>query len=278
MTRVQSISELIVPFRAPEIHQDIMEFSTEKYFYFDQEWNVDTRFKVLDDFASTFYQWTDLKLDSYNLYPVNGSTEAITECLLNLRNKNKKIGLLEKEYTYYYYVATEYNIPVKWIRTLEDLTEDCVFITSLPFCRDGTVKLLQRELLTKCDNKQIECWIDCAYFGAGKPVDFNIPKTTSNIFFSFSKNFGLALNRIGVWLSGPSVFNRSILNDYAYFPFGNLALVSTLMKKYPKNFLWENYRKLQLEVTNNPTDIIFLGNDGCLTGKMIEIIKNRYVS
>lgn len=278
MPHIDSITKLIVPFRAPEIHKDIINFSQEEYFYYDQEWSVKKRFNVLDNFVITFYSWVNLNLPKYNVYPVNGSTEAIILAMQKLTKKNKKIALLNKEYSYYHYLALTYNIEIRWVNAIDDLDNDCVFVTSLPFCRDGLVHDLQKELLEKCSKNNIECWIDCAYYGASKPINIDIPDCVTNIFFSFSKNFGLALNRIGVWLSKDIVYEKSILIDYAYFPVGNLSLVTFLMKKYNYKFLWENYRTTQLQCTKNPTDIIFLSKDGCITDKMMAITATKYNS
>ena len=278
MTRIQSINEVIVPFRAPEIHNDILNFPMEKYFYFDQDWDVQKRFEVLDNFKETFLNWVNLKLPNYNFYPVNGSTEALTRCLLKLSLTNKKLAMVENEYRWYPYIASKYGIKIVWLKTVNDLTSDCVFVTSLPFCRDGKVHDLQHTLLEKCHNEEIECWIDCAYYGTTKPVQFIIPKSTTNIFFSFSKNFGMALNRIGIWLSKEYITDKGLLNDVGYFPIGNMALVTKLMKTYPVDFLWNTYRNIQLQCTTNPTDLIFMSYERCLSGDMTQIVKERYQS
>lgn len=277
MTRIKSFNNVIIPFRAPEIHNDIINFSREKYFYFDQEWDVRKRFDVFDNFVSIFSKWIKINLEKWNIYPVNGSTEAITNCLLRF-DKRKKLAILEKEYTYYNLFAENNGIQIDWIKTVDDLDNNCVFVTSLPFCRDGNISSLQKQLLEKCEYDNIECWLDCAYVGTGKPVEIVIPSSCTNIFFSFSKNFGLSLNRIGVWLSKINISERDALNNYGYMPIGNLSLVSFLMEKYPIDFLWENYRNLQLSITNSPTNIIYMSLNGCITNSMVCKIKKKYVS
>jgi len=275
--RIKSINDVVVPFRPPEIHNDIMKFSMEKYFYFDQDWNIDKRFEVIDDFHKTFESWIDIKLPDFKTYTVNGSTEAITQCLIALSHTDKKIALVKNEYRWYPFIADRYNIDIVWIENVNDLTDHCVFVTSLPFCRDGKVHDLQIQLLHKCQEENIECWLDCAYYGASKPVEFHIPKSVTNIFFSFSKNFGLALNRLGLWYSSEYVVDKGVLNNVAYLPIGNMTLATMLMKKYPNDYLWNNYRDLQLQCTDNPTDLIFMSNDGeCLSGKMTEIVREKY--
>lgn len=276
MSRIQSINEVIVPFRAPEIHNDILNFPMEKYFYFDQDWDIEKRFEVFDEFKKTFLDWVEIKLPNFGMYPVNGSTEAITQCLLNLSTSGKKIAMIDNEYRWYPFIASKYGIEIVWVKTIDDLTDNCVFVTSLPFCRDGKIHDLQNKLLEKCNNENIECWLDCAYYGASKPVMFNIPKSVTNIFFSFSKNFGIALNRFGVWFSKNYITDKGLLNDVAYFPVGNMALVTMLMKKYSKDYLWNNYRELQLKCTDNPTDLIFMSYGECLSGKMTNFVRERY--
>ncbi len=275
--RIKSITDVIVPFRPPEIHNDIMNFPMQEYFYFDQDWDISKRFEAIDDFYNTFESWVGIKLPNFGKYAVNGSTEAITQCLIALSHTNKKLAMVENEYRWYPFVASKHGIDIVWVKDINDLTNDCVFVTSLPFCRDGKICELQHQLLEKCDQEEIECWLDCAYYGASKPVEFKIPKSVTNIFFSFSKNFGLALNRLGLWYAKDYVIDKGLLNDVAYLPVGNMALAAMLMKKYPNDYLWNNYRDVQLQCTDKPTDLIFMSADGeCLSGKMTEVVKEKY--
>jgi len=276
MSRIDSLNKTVVPFRAPEIHNDIANFDKEKYFFFDKHWNAMERFFVLDNFQNTFYNWMEKDLHEYNFYPVNGSTEAIQQCLQTLSSTKKIIAILPNEYNYYRIVASLYNIEIRFIKTILDIDSNCVFITSIPFCRDGKISILQQQLLNKCNEDNIECWIDCAYIGTGKSVEFIIPKNTTNIFFTFSKNFALSFNRIGIWLSKHQITTLEMLKDYGYLPLGNLSLVTMLMQKYNKSYMWNNYRTLQEAVTDCPTDIVFLDDNGCITNKMTKLIIDRY--
>lgn len=278
MNRFRSINEVVVPFRPPEIHNDILNFPATEYFYFDQYWDIDQRFRLLDNFKSNFRHWINLPVSNFNIYPVNGSTEAITQCLIHLSYTKKQIALIKNEYRYYSFIANQLKIPIKIIENIEDLSQGDVFITSIPFCRDGKFGILQQDLLEKCDCKNIECWLDCAYYGASRPVKIIIPKSTSNIFFSFSKNFGLPLNRIGVWLCKNVPSDKDLLDKVGYYPYGNISLINMLMQKYPHSFLWDNYRSLQLECTDKPTDIIFMAEDKCITDIMIQRVKAKYLS
>lgn len=276
MNKIDSIEKVIVPFRAPEIHNDIINFPMEEYFYFDQEWDIEKRFKVYDNFKHTFEKWSNINLPQFNFYPVNGSTEAITQSLIDLSYTKKKIALFENEYSYYSYIASKYNIKIVWVNSIDDLTDECVFVTSLPFCRDGKIHKIQENLLKKCEDENIECWIDCAYYGAGRPVDIDIPLTATNVFFSFSKNFGLGLNRIGIWFSKKTIEDKKILNYFAYFPYGNMSLITMLMKKYPKDFLWTEYRDTQLKCSTNPSDIIFMDGNKCITNIINKAVKEKF--
>jgi len=278
MDRITSIAQVVVPFRAPEIHNDIINFPAETYFYFDQDWDVVKRFEVFDNFKDTFKDWSGLDFKNYHFYPVNGSTEAITQCILDISHRKKKIALVKNEYRWYPYISTQHGITIQWIKKIDDLTQDCVYITSLPFCKDGKFHQIQKDLLEKCEKDNIECWLDCAYFGSGKPINFEIPKTATNVFFSFSKNYALHLNRLGVWLSKKDIPDKTLLNKVGYFPLGNMALATMLMKKYPKDYLWNNYRNLQLEITDDPTDIVFISKDKCISGLMMEKVKSKYTN
>ena len=55
-----------------------------------------------------------------------------------------------------------------------------------------------------------------------------------------------------------------------------MGLASNLMKQFPPDFLWNNYRELQLSVTNSPTDIICLSEEGCVTNLLLDKVKEDY--
>jgi histidinol-phosphate/aromatic aminotransferase/cobyric acid decarboxylase-like protein len=276
--RIENIETVIVPFRPPEVHNTILKFDMNRYFYFDQDWSIERRFASIDAFEETFKQWVHFKLPDFHLYTTSGTTEAITYCINDLSYRSKKIAMVENEYRWYTMTAQKLNIQVDVINSVDQLTADHVFITSVPFCKDGTVSELQQQLLDKCHIDKIECWLDCAYYGAGRSVDFRIPKSTTNMFFSFSKNFGLALNRFGVWLAKDWRMDRAILQNVAYVNIPNMELTTYLMQKFTHDYMWNNYRALQLSVTNTPTDIIFMSKDGCITKALIDKVKEEYQS
>lgn len=276
--RITTIEYIVIPFRAPEIHNFIINSDLNRYFYFDQDWNIERRFNSIDDFQNTFKQWVHFKLPNYHMYTTSGSTEAISYCLNNLSHRNKRIAMVENDYRWYQLVADKLKIPFDVITRPDQLTKNHVFITSVPFCKDGNCSFLQEELLDKCNDDNIECWLDCAYYGSGKPINFIIPESTTNMFFSFSKNFGLSLNRFGVWLSEKSIKDREILEDVGYLNLGTVDLVTDLMKNFSHDYMWKNYRHLQLAVTNNPTNIIFMSKEGCITKLLLDKIKEDYKS
>jgi len=274
--RIQTIDKVIVPFRAPEIQKAIVNYDLNEYFYFDQLYDVNKRFEIIDDFDQTLREWVTFDLPDYNFYSTAGSTEAIVYCLLKAKLKSKTIAMLEDDYRWYPLICEHLKIPFEIITEPSQLTSKHIFVTSTPFCKDGLVSDLQLLLLDYCEQENIQVWLDFAYYGAGKLIDINITKNVRNIFFSFSKNFGLALNRIGVWLTPDRPIDRVVLNNVAYLNLANMGLASSLMKQFPPDFLWNNYRELQLSVTNCPTDIICLSEEGCITKLLLDKVKEDY--
>ena len=274
--RIETIDKVIVPFRAPEIQKAIVNYDLNEYFYFDQQWDVNKRFDIIDEFDQTLREWVTFDLPDYNFYSTAGSTEAIVYCLLTAKFESKKIAMLEDDYRWYPLICNNLEIPFDIVKEPSQITSDHIFVTSTPFCKDGSVSDLQLLLLDYCEQKNIEVWLDFAYYGAGKLIDIDITKNVRNIFFSFSKNFALALNRIGVWLTSDRPIDRVVLNNVAYLNLANMGLASHLMKQFPPDFLWNNYRELQLSVTNSPTDIICLSEEGCITKLLLDKVKANY--
>ncbi len=273
MERYASLERVITPFRAPEVHQAILEFDRELYFYHDQKWDIGFRFEVIDEFARVFRDWSGRTFENFRFYPVNGSTEAIAWCLYDLKNRGLGLALVEGEYRFYAYVAEKLGIPLRTVRGTEDIDPSFVFVTSKPFCQTGTVAPAQLKLLHECERRNVEVWLDCAYFGSTAPIDWHMPGSTSNLFFSFSKQYGLALERIGVWLRREPLPDREAMGAAGYFPIGKLALVTELMKRFPADWLHRTYARTQAricrELGEQPSGIAYMTLSGrCLTDRM----------
>lgn len=268
--RKNSLHQSIVAFRAPEVRDAILAFKAEKFFYQDETFEIKDRFDVWDGFLKSFYLWAQEPLSNFFSYPTAGSTEAIDWCLRDLKLRSKKLVLLDQEYAYYGYVAELLGVPLKRIRDLSEISaKDDVFVTSIPFCRSGQVSDLQVSILKHCESLGVEVWIDAAYFGACEINKLIIPTTTSNIFFSFSKQFAIALNRVGLWFRRDFLPEKEVIMQHGYFAVGSYALVTTLLQKFDKDWLFRSYNFLQKQVAVSPTKILYIcEKKGCLTMEM----------
>lgn len=275
MARIKSINSVIVPFRAPEITKRISLFPQELIDFHDRNMKIEDRFQIIDKFLDTFPSWIGLDLKRFRAYPTSGSTEAIASSLREALRTGKTIALVENEYRYYQHVCSTLSINYKTIRDPKELTYNDIFVTSIPFCKTGLVSNIQFAALDKCENEGIECWIDCAYLGTGEDISFSIPKSTTNIFFTFSKNMGLSLQRIGIWYSSWVMPDRDVVLDCGYTNIGNIALVTDLMQTFPRGWLFKNYRSVQLSCTSTPINIVYMDSNGCITNKMYDFIEKR---
>jgi hypothetical protein len=274
LTRNTSLKQSVIPFRAPEITKEIYSFSAERLFYCDQKFDISYRFEKWDLFRETFQSWSNVNLSDFYVYPTAGATEAINDCFNDLRYQKTCIALLENEYQYYVHLAETFKIPYRILKSEIDLPrQGDIFITSTPFCRSGEISDFQKKILSHCEMEGIEVWIDAVYLGACEQNELILPATTTNIFFSFSKQFGLALNRIGAWASKKIRTEKSILLQHGYYSVGAIDLVTYLLEKFDKNWLYRNYNFLQKKITPTPTKIVYqCATNGCITQKMIEYL------
>ena len=269
MARIKSLSSVVVPFRAPEITRRIEVFPRRLLDYHDEDMRVADRFSLIDAFLDKFPLWSGDDLDGFVPYPVNGSTEAIAAAMRELMRTGRTAVTVDGEYRYYRYLCDSLSIPHRTATMPDDLRSGDVFITSIPFCRSGGASELQLELLRRCHVENIECWLDRAYLGTGTDVAFDRPSSTTNIFYTFSKNFALGLQRIGVWYSRWHMPDRQVVLDCGYTNLGMLALVTDLMEHFPRGWLHETYKGLQMSCTSTPTNIVYMDAYGCITDRML---------
>lgn len=272
--RKTTLYQSVIAFRAPEVKKAILAFESERFFYQDETFEIKDRFDVWDHFLKSFFLWSREPLSHFFSYPIAGSTEAIDWCLRDLKLRRKRLVILDEEYGYYPYVAELLGIPIKRIRDSSELSKnDDVFVTSIPFCRSGKVTDLQLSLLKRCESLGVEVWIDAAYFGACESNQLIIPTTTSNVFFSFSKQFAMALNRIGLWFRRDLLPEKEVIMQHGYFAVGSYALVTKLLESFDKDWLFRSYNFLQREVAISPTKIVYIcEKKGCLTMEMSRLV------
>ena len=111
-------------------------------------------------------------------YFVNGVTDAL----------NQWIATETREWIY---SKGDYEYP-KWIGgkgSIDSNSEDLLYVSN-PSCIDGNLKDL-----SNIENPVI---LDCAYIGSTSKTKISVPKNTEQIFFSFSKGWGLVGTRCGL--------------------------------------------------------------------------------
>lgn len=122
-------------------------------------------------------------------------------------------------------------------------------IISYPFAQTGNPHLNWSEILDYCYNNKIKVFIDACLSGVSCGfLDLSHPAIT-HITFSFSKAFGTGHVRTGVVYTRDSDPSPSMItNRYLYINHNNAYLHYMLMNNFSSNYIFEKYRKKQIQI------------------------------
>ena len=188
-------------------------------------------------------------------YATNGATEAINQWLLHE----------EREYQYF---QGEYEYP----SLIKPGTEVCtgykeytidpnkVLYVSNPSAADGNFF-----------NLDVDCPVilDCTYISSTNVQEFNkihIPPNTEQIFFSFSKGFGLVGNRLGLVYTKKPHKTLHSCKEFENWNYGSVKTMDLIMANYDVDTMWKQHRAWQLNMCKEysliPSDCFFLATSG----------------
>lgn len=203
--------------------------------------------KRLDSLEKKYRNWIKEIIDLKDLpycYFVNGVTDAINQwCLLEKREWQFLYGDYE-----YPSVITGNGIKVK------EPMDDTLLYISNPFCATGDF----------IDISDYKCPVilDCAYLGATAKKEIVLPKNTEQVWFSFSKGWGLIGQRLGLVFSKYKIPSLDIMKNVECWNFNSVELCHLIIDNFsPDTTYNENYKK-QLDICNKwnfePSDCFFM--------------------
>ena len=209
---------------------------------FHGSWDI----KPFKEFHGKFEKWIHSSKQIVSGLPgrsyiVSGITDALDQTY-SLYNK---IGIFNGEYGYH-----EKVFPKRITYNLEDAD---VIIISHQFSADGECS---HQRIAEADRLGIPIFIDCAFFGICKNINFDFSKykNVQSVCFSLSKTFGTGWQRVGL-LYTKDPYPVTIYSDWGYPLTASAIWHYDLIKEIGPDDICEKYG-LQQEHICGTMDII----------------------
>jgi hypothetical protein len=270
-------SRLIKPLRDLEIQQVIENIPVNLLTPYDKEFTFAERFDPINKLHLNFIRWINPSVIGLirfqKKYITNGNTNFIDQVVLTQRPA--RIIHLKGDYSYYSYLANALKIQRVEITIdqLDTVRPSDLFLISVPFANNGKNENGQ-VVIDYCHTNQIPLAVDIAYSGLTPEYSINLtPRENLYVGFTFSKTFGIPYNRIGVCYAGSEVAGLNTMNSIGYVNLSGVNIVNTIMRKFPKNFMYnkynEEYKRICSQLSYTPTDCILFAYNGqdrvCIT-------------
>jgi len=199
--------------------------------------------KLEKKFRSWIKEIVDLKELPY-CYFVSGVTDAINQwCMAEKREWQYFYGDYE-----YPSVITGNGIKVK------EPKDNMLLYVSNPFCATGDF----------IDISHYKCPVilDCAYLGATAKKEIILPKNIEQVWFSFSKGWGLIGQRLGLVFSKYKVPSLDIMKNVECWNFNGVELCHLIIDNFDPDSTHKMHYEKQLEICGQwnfePSDCFFI--------------------
>lgn len=177
-------------------------------------------------------------------YFVNGVTDAINQWLLN---EDRDWQYLVGDYEYAHAVTGKG-------KKVQNIQKDLPLYISNPCCATGDfIKI-----------SQYDCPIilDCAYLGSTAIQKIDIPVNTEQIFFSFSKGWGLIGQRLGLVFSKYKIPSLHIMKNVECWNFNSVELCHLILDNFDPDTTYYMNRQKQINICESwnfePSDCFFM--------------------
>lgn len=229
-----------------------------KHYYFDlfKYWMLSSHPKItgLEQFHTPCY--------------TNGTSDSFAQFYIKY-HQCKRLRLMRGEYFFHQWIMkTHYANRFAWLED-EPLSDGDVLLLSVPFANTGNCPNNLEQILTDCDELSIPVMLDFAYINLS--TDFTVDLTHPCIEYvvtSLSKVFPVENWRIGIrWQRPKSEDPLTIINEdgYEYLNFQSMALGAAMMTEFEADWLYNEYRWLQLQECTSlglvPSDCVTFGLD-----------------
>jgi len=208
----------------------------------------------LDWVEATHRNWVHEIIDLSEFpycYFVNGTTDAIHHWLLT---DDREYQHYQGEYEYPQMIRPGHEACVGYKDSVID--PDKVLYVSVPSGCDGNY----------FDLEDVDCPVilDCTYVSTTNIQRINPPKNTEQVFFSFSKGFGLVGQRLGLVYTKEPHKTLHTLKEFENWNYGGVKTIDLIMSNYSVDDMWNTHKDKQLELCDEynliPSDCFFLAN------------------
>ena len=224
---------------------------------------------ALDKVEATHRKWVSQMVDLSEFpycYYVHGVTDAIHHWVLN---KNTPWQYMEGEYEYAGMIGplgtSVCDVPGQYMNKETHraglhakIDPNIPIYISIPSSADGNI------FYPKVDswNNNPPVILDCTYVSSTSIKPIEVPKTTEQVFFSFSKGFSLVGQRLGLVYTKEPHPTLHRLKEYENWNYGGVRTMQLIMNNFAVDEMWNRYRSKQLEICKEygfePSDVFYL--------------------
>ena len=234
----------------PEYQEHLKKAPWEKWL------SQDNYFDVVEEYISVFIDWiyssqanriSKNLTERYSRRDITvGTTQTFDEAYF--RYAGRRLRMFRGEYAYHRRCYPNYewlDLPAQQNHEWgEGLGSKDWVIVSHPFCGTGAEHPKLKELLERCEKKNVPVIMDCAWFGTCFDLNFDFSHPALKaVAFSLSKGIGLGLMRTGLRFSSYKNKNRPIAqqNNYKHLVLNNCQIGIYQMKQFSPDFTFNKY-------------------------------------
>jgi hypothetical protein len=179
-------------------------------------------------------------------YIVNGVTDAI----------NQWIATDRRPWQYYSGDYEYANMVSGHGVKVTELSDNHVLYISNPACATGN--------FVEIADIQVPVILDCAYIGSTRKQKIELPKNTEQIWFSFSKGWGLIGQRIGLVFTKDAHKSLGPMKAVEAWNYTSVEIALKIVETFDVDTVYNNYVDKQYKVCNeysiSPADCFFIAN------------------
>ena len=242
--------------------------------YISNQSNLDHE-EIKTKYLQTYKQWmfsTHPDIVGWEEYDqlcfTQGTTESFAQFYLRYRD-SKRLRLAKGEYFYNQMMkGLWYKEKFAWLDE-DTVRHNDVVLISVTFSDTGAVPDYLEKLLQECDEKNVPVMLDLAYvsLSVNQKIDLRHP-CVEYIVSSLSKVFPVELYRIGIRMQRKKFEDQLyVINEknYNYINILSAYVGTTLMQKYPADYIFNKYRDKQIAMCDKlslePSPCVYFGID-----------------
>ena len=208
-------------------------------------------------FKKKFHEWVHSSRQSVAGLPASSHiVSGLTDAFNQTYGLYRKIGVFKGEYGYHHLVWGDQRVTT-------NLNEADVIIVSHPFSANG---MCSHELLRIADSYNKPIFVDCAFFGTCRNINFDFTsyKNIHSVGFSLSKTFGTGWRRVGLLYTIDN-YPTAVYEKWDYPLLSSAEHHYSLLDKLTPDTLCERYHQQQLAICEElklvPSDTVIFGID-----------------